>query len=114
MPFGEELWYPSVLLKEHHWIASEFEPISNGVLLLFPVAMQYQVSQAVNRAKLINVAACDPESLIEGTFLCAIKRFLQGLFELSGSKKFHMHAMKATLVIPSPLVQVHSVPILIL
>ena len=60
MSLGKEFRYLAVLLKKHHWIASKFEPESEGVFLLPAIAMQDQISQPVNRSELIDVAACHP------------------------------------------------------
>ena len=84
MALGEELWDQPVLLEQHHRVTSQLKPFGEDRLELFLVSMQDQVSQPVDGTKLINVAASDPESLIKSALLRAIKRFLQGLFELSG------------------------------
>ena len=84
MALGEELRDQPVLLEQHHRVTGQLKPFGEDRLELFLVSMQDQVSQPVNGTKLINVAASDPESLIKSALLRAIKRFLQGLFELSG------------------------------
>ena len=114
VPLGEKLGYQPVLLDQHHWVARQLEPECQGVFLLPAVAMQDQVPQAVDRAELVDVAARDPERLINGSFLGAIERFLQGLFKLSGGEEFDVHAVQAAHVVPGPLVQIHRVPILVL
>ena len=114
VPFRKKLRDQPVLLNQHHWIASKFEPEGQGIFLLSTVAMQDQVPQAIDRTKLVDVATSDPQHLINGSFFGSIKRFLEGLFKLSGGEEFNVHAMKATHVVPGSLIQVNCIAILIL
>ena len=99
-----EFWDLLILLQEHHWITSEFEPARKGVFG-FPLVLVYQqISQTIDRSKLIDVASSDKEHLIDGLFFSAIEHSLQGLFELSGRQKFDVHSVHSAHTVASTLV----------
>mgnify|MGYP001169711734 FL=1 len=74
----------SILLEKHHGVTGEFEPHGEAVLLLLAIAMEDQVSQPVDRSKLVDIATSNPQGLVEGSLFGAIECFLQSLFKLSG------------------------------
>ena len=114
MPLGKEFRYLAVLLQEHHRVASKFEPEREGVFLLAAIAVQDQISQPVDRAELVDVAARHPEHLIDGPFFAAVGGAFESLFELSRRQQLHMHAVNAAHMLPGALVEVHRVAILAL
>ena len=60
MSLCEKLGNLSILLEEHHGVAGELEPQGEAVLLLLAIAVKDQVSQPVDRSKLVDVAASNP------------------------------------------------------
>ena len=75
--------------------------------------MEDQVPQPVDRSKLVDVATRHPQHLVDAVFLGPVEGLLQGLFELSGSQKFDVHAMQPAHVISGPFIKIHSVAILV-
>ena len=84
MSLSVKLGNLSILLEKHHGVAGEFEPHGEAVLLLLAIAVEDQVSQPVDRTKLVDIATSNPQGLVEGSLLGAIECFLQSLFKLSG------------------------------